>query len=1030
MFNEQLLKQASELQGLALAAEKTVWISANAGTGKTEVLTRRMLALLLSDAALEPRHLLALTFTKAGAAEMAARLPARLAKWAALDEAELEATIADELGVEAAANAAERVRELAATVRKAPPLVATIHGLAQQVLGRFAVEAGLPVDFEVLEGGAQGRMLRDIQHSLLVGVDGVLAEHLATLLDELGDRGWAELTGLIVFNWARLEGLLRGDGLAGVLDRLERELGVDGTGAAARPVVPNGGEWAALQRVVRALPEHGAKAVLDSSEALREAAWVELLVNTSGKARKVGGNGALLSKAEAALVDEGDIALLLDAAARAEAQLRARKIFRGYDVTRSALVWAAAVRGAYVQRKQAQGLVDYNDLLDGLERVMTFSDSGSAEWVWYGLDRRFKHLLVDEAQDNNPQQDRIVQWLAKSILSGDVGEGRTRTVLAVGDMKQSIFRFQGAVPELFVQLREVLREWAGNVVEVDLVHSFRSGRHVLGAVDKVFEHGGSGEIVVGSDFTSWPAHKTVAAERASRVEIWDVVEKVQAAEVEPWALPHVRAAAGGHGEDVLCVRQIGAWLQERVGKVVMPSTGKPLQWEDVMVVVQRNKVAGLVAGVLRGMGLPVASSGGVLPQAVEDVIAGVRVIFNKADNLMLAQVLKAFRNWDDAQLLALAEAAGVGHLGRDEQAVWWDAVTGDDRVWLEGLGALAWEAPHRVVQRLVAELGAARELFEGLLEWAEDCANLRELVERLELDELPAVAGGEGVRVLTVHGSKGLQAPLVILADTMASMGDVRMEKMLWGDGVLLFKQGKGLTELEDGLLEDEGARRTADSLRGLYVAMTRAMDWLVVTGFGSVKDGSDTWWTRIREGTRNQGSQKPRETGVACVIGDAFEEVVQAPLPEMVAAGVPGWLVRPPDVILTGKEQSAAQVRGELVHALLQGMDVAADDEVRQEVARVKDALPWLWAKGARSEMAVALPDGRVGRMDRLVERNGVLWVIDFKTGAVPDLVPPPYGEQLRGYVQALRATWPERRLKAAIVWTAAARLDEVDAG
>ncbi|RYG60826.1 MAG: hypothetical protein EON60_05710, partial [Alphaproteobacteria bacterium] len=955
-------------------------------------------------------------FTKAGAAEMAARLPARLTKWAALDDAALVARIKDELGLDALEGAAARVRDLAALVRKAPPLVATIHGLAQQVLGRFAVEAGLPSDFEVLEDGAQKRMLRDIQHGLLTGVDGVLADHLATLLDELGDRGWEELTGIIITNWSRLEALLRGEGLAGVLARLEHELGVDVSGASARPVVPNADHLAALQRIASALPEHGAKDVLESSEALREAAWVELLLNTSGKPRKVGGNGALLSKADAALVDEADIALLLDAAERAEAQLRMRKIFRGYDVTRSALVWAAAVRGAYVQRKQTQGMVDYADLLDGLERVMRFSDGGSAEWVWYGLDRRFRHLVVDEAQDNNPQQDRIVQWLAKSILSGDVGEGKARTVLAVGDMKQSIFRFQGAVPELFVNLREVLRAWASTVVEVDLVHSFRSGKHVLGVVDKVFEAGDSGEVVVGSDFSVWPAHKAVAAERPSRVELWDVVDKVKAPDVEPWALPHVRAAAGGHGEDVLCARQVGAWLQERVGKVMMPSTGLPLRWDDVMVVVQRNKVAGLFAGVLRGMDIPVASTGGVVPQAVEDVVAGVRVIFNTADNLALAQVLKAFRNWDDTQLLQLAEKAGVGRLGREDTAVWYDAVEGEDRLWLDNLAAQNWAAPHAVVQQLIAELGAERTQFEGLLVWAEGCSNLRELVQRCEQDDLPVVAGGHGMRVLTVHGSKGLQAPLVILADTMAAMGDLRREKVLWGNGTVLFKQGKGLSELEDRLLDEEAARRKADSLRGLYVAMTRAMDWLVIAGYGSVKEASDTWWTRVKAGM-----------GETTVVGDTFEEAVHEPLPQLEKAGVPGWMLRPVEVELDGAVQSAAQVRGDRVHALLQGMDLAADAAITDEVAGVKNALPWLWAKGARSEMAVVLPNGDVGRIDRLVEKDGELWVVDFKTGQIPDAMPEPYAMQVRNYVTALRATWPQRRYRAAIVWTAAARLDEV---
>jgi ATP-dependent exoDNAse (exonuclease V) beta subunit len=227
------------------------------------------------------------------------------------------------------------------------------------------------------------------------------------------------------------------------------------------------------------------------------------------------------------------------------------------------------------------------------------------------------------------------------------------------------------------------------------------------------------------------------------------------------------------------------------------------------------------------------------------------------------------------------------------------------------------------------------------------------------------------------------------------------------------------LSELEDRLLEEEIARKKADSLRGLYVAMTRAMDWLVVTGFGSVKESTDTWWTRVRDGF-----------GENRVAGDDFEEIDQEGLPRFTVGGLPEglpkWVEREVTVPLAGEVQSAAQVRGEAVHGLLQGLDVPADAEARAEAGRVREALPWLWAKGARSEMAVSL-GGQVGRIDRLVERDGVWWVIDFKTGTVPELMPEVYASQVRGYVAALRATWPERHFKAGIVWTASARLDEV---
>ncbi len=1012
-FDQQILQQAATAQAQALETGASVWISANAGTGKTEVLTRRMLALLLADPTLEPRQILALTFTKAGAAEMAARLPARLSKWAALDAAALQAEVA-ELGVilPDGLDVAARVQELAQQVRKAPPLVATIHGMAQQILSRFTVEAGLPVDFEVLEDGAQKRLLKEIQNELLVHVEGPLATYLGTLLDELGEHGWDDLTSLVITHWHRLEALLEGKGLAAVLAKLEHDLGLVGREDAGQPLVPTAAEWAALRHVVEALPEQSAREVLDAPEALREAAWKGFLLTSSGTPR-----ARLFVKAELAVLDETDVAVLNAAALRVAEQVKLRRVYRGFDVTRAALLWAAAVRGAYVQRKHREGMVDYSDLLDGLERVLKASESGGtgglSEWVWYGLDRRFRHLVVDEAQDNNPQQDRIVQWLAKSILSGDVGEGAARTVLAVGDMKQSIFRFQGAVPELFVKLREVLRDWAPVMREVDLVHSFRSGKEVLALVDRVFAQGDSGAVVVGSDFRDWPNHAAVAAARASRVELWPTVVLDGKETVEPWALPEVRVAASGHGEDMACLRAVGMWLQQQVGRVVMPSTGEALRYDDVMLVVQRNRIAALAAGVLRGMGIPVATGGGVQPLVVDDAVACLRVIYNPEDNLALAHVLKGVRRWRDVQLLELAARSG-------EQA-WCHALEGDDRAWLLELHKQAWQAPLAIVQRVVREVKGNESQLECLLLWAEQCETLRELITRLELDDLPVSGTGSGVRILTVHGSKGLQAPLVILPDTMAALADVSHDTLLWGEDVVLFKQAKGLSALEDALAEAESARRKADSLRGLYVAMTRAMDWLVVTGFGEVKETSDTWWTRIRSGFDGEAGADDR-----WVMGDTFAETETPIQAAVVESVVPAWATTPVEA-LPAVAQSAEQARGERVHARLQGLKVPVEADVEAEVARVKDALPWLWAHGSRSEMAVAV-EGRVGRIDRLVEHDGALWVIDFKTGHVPETVPPAYVQQLQGYVRALRTTYPQRTLRAAIVWTAAPRVDEVD--
>lgn len=874
-FDPVQLAAASGAQQRALRPGASVWVSASAGSGKTEMLTRRLLALLLADPALQPRQILALTFTKAGAAEMAARLPRHLARLAALEDGELVATVQSELGEAAAgldvAGLPARVRALAQDVLVAPPLVSTIHGLAQQLLVRFAHAAGLPDDFGVFEEGEQARLLRDIQHHLLQHAQGPLADSLATLLDELGEHGWRELSTLLVMNWRRFEDLLEDGGAAAVLARLDAALELKGgEGWALGEIQILDDELAALRAVADVLPEHEAAQVLRAVD--RAAAWRGFLLTDKDTAR-----ARLFVKKDLAVVGDGVEEILRAAQVRVAEQVRLRKVLRGRQLTEDLLLWCASVRAVYAQKKRELGTLDYGDLLDALEQLLQRADDGLAERVWYALDRRFMHLVLDEGQDNNPQQNRIVLWLAKSILSGDVGGDAPRTVMAVGDVKQSIFRFQGAVPGLFVDLRDTLQNWSGeNFSAVDIAHSFRSGKHILAAVDAVLGAPETAQAVMGQPL-DWLPHRAVALARPSRVELWPLVTAPEQDEVEPWALPQVRFEAGGHSAEIMGFRQLGTWLQEQVRRgVVMPSTGKPLRYDDVMLVVQRNRMGALAAGILRGMGIAVAAAG-VLQQPVRDVVCLLRVVFNPQDRVALCAVLKAFKGWDDTRILELAAREWV--LPEIETA------------WLGGFDsgdALG------IVMRGMRELGAEAGMFDTLLDWAEQAESLAALVARLEQEDLPASAGTRGVRILTMHGSKGLEAPLVILADTTARMGDVTREKILWGGDTLLYRQGKGISSFEDGLAAAESERLHADSLRGLYVAMTRARDWLVVTGSGKPGSGRECWYGLVEQAAGDW------ENGV---LGEEFEalgRVEEAPaVPEL-----PDWLRAPVALPLVGGER------------------------------------------------------------------------------------------------------------------------------
>jgi ATP-dependent helicase/nuclease subunit A len=584
-----------------------------------------------------------------------------------------------------------------------------------------------------------------------------------------------------------------------------------------------------------------------------EAAWLELLLTKEKQtARK-----NVLTKAQSTQVAP-DVAQHLSAAAQhAERILKARKAWRGRQITEALLVWAAQVQAHYQAAKHARGVVDFADLLKHLKHVLGQRDEALTAWLWHRLDTRYRHLVVDEAQDNNAAQSQIVQVLAQNLLAGDVGGG-TRTVLAVGDVKQSIYRFQGAQPQWFLQLRGLLEAWANPAVTVQLTYTFRNSPAILDVVNAAFAPEPIAQTVQ-AEAAPWPTHTSVFTTRPGRVELWPL-EPAKVGEDNPcaaaavteqdapctsaatpprWLLAEERVALAQPSAKLRALQKVAVWLKaQHAAGVVLPSTGKPLTWADVLVVVQRNGTGQLLAALLKRQGIPVATGTGQAPLVVRDGVALVRFFYNPHDNLALAQVLKGLCGFTDAQLLAVAQQATEG----PDEVAWVQALGTDDP-----RGICAFKAslppvygPAALVQQMVGWWGLNLADFAPLLAWAEAAemapiphlGPLGTLVARLEAEDLPAApATGNGVQILTVHRAKGLEAPLVILPETTRRMHDVQ-DALLWGTEVMLFKQGQSISALEDELIATEAEKCYSDGLRGLYVGLTRATDWLVVTGW------------------------------------------------------------------------------------------------------------------------------------------------------------------------------------------------------
>ncbi|MBV9902834.1 MAG: UvrD-helicase domain-containing protein, partial [Alphaproteobacteria bacterium] len=482
-------------------------LSASAGTGKTHVLTARVLRLLLSG--VDPASILCLTFTKAGAAEMAERIHTRLASWVRLKPAALRKELFS-LGEANDDPSLARARTLFARVLDAPGgglRIQTIHAFAQGLLAAFPAEAGLAPGFRPLEGREEQGLARETLAELLVEAEERRDERMIADVQALSHRlgeGGAE---------AFLRGCARApDGMAAlgapelIEDRLRRAFGVppgEIDEAIAGQCCDGIFDVAALRRLGLLNRGWGTKSGLERASLCEQ--WAE--ADPAGRARLLGALHAVWAKADGEMrsfakghaPQDEDYAGLAAAAFECCARLiRMRKLAQLIGCYASGLRAGQRFAEAYAAAKRAAGLVDFDDLIRWAEKLL--AEPGMGDWVRYKLDQRTDHILVDEAQDTNAAQWRIVGALSEEYFSGaGAAAGRHRTLFTVGDYKQAIFGFQGTDPmqfaaaeRYFAGLAEAasgLDDWPIHerglpMHRLSLVQSFRSTAPVLAFVDK------------------------------------------------------------------------------------------------------------------------------------------------------------------------------------------------------------------------------------------------------------------------------------------------------------------------------------------------------------------------------------------------------------------------------------------------------------------------------------------------------------------------------------------------------------------
>ncbi len=1068
----------------AVQPQENIWLSASAGTGKTQVLTARVIRLLLEDG-VEPENLLCITFTKAGAAEMAERINRLLASWVQLKGTDL-ANDLRAIGADYDPASQKSARQLFARVLDAPSgglQILTIHSFCQSLLGSFPEEAGLVPGFKPIEGREQQQLLREALATMVIEAeergDDRLISHLQSLSLAMGEEaalkflhkcaavpdvmaGIPEGQGASV--WARrLAGISFDEPVEMMLEKALADTAID------RAAIISCAEMNAAWGKGKADSRGGKRA-----EAIYE--WLGLVPNQRvsqfGRLHGFWSNAKgepMISSKNHTPTDDAYAALALELYSWTNALAGQISRANYADRLAQALLVGKAFAYQYAKSKHALGVVDFDDMIRKTAELL--GSSNMSEWVRFKLDRQIDHILVDEAQDTNVAQWDIIRSLTDDFYSGlGAHPEKIRTIFSVGDFKQAIYGFQGTAPERYREAGDSFAqriEGAGSELQkLTLSQSFRSTAPILDFVNAVISTSGPDSFGISGEIEDHYSHKAMVGQVELLAPVTAASNKVDAGDdgegdEEDWISDEKRMLAERLADHAKALIDERPWL---------PTKGRHLQPGDIMFLLRsRGEMASLLVAQLHERGVPVAGIDRLRllqPLVVQDLLAAVRFVLQPGDDLSLACLLVSpLIGWSQEKLLA------HGYRGQAPGTLWQHLRTQPEiAADLEPLREMLASADYTTVyhfleqilsgpiggrRKFAARLGSEalvpiEEMLNSAMQFEQQQGGgLQKFLAWFDRGDIEIKREGESganeVRVMTVHGAKGLQAPVVILADTTSDP-----TKKPDQSAELLIDEGRRTPLLPIRKAEQSGrlleivdmqkTRELQEHKRLLYVAITRAEERLIMGGsLGVSRKGdapAESWYVAIERGMMALGcdweedrrwGRTMRHVGADGATSKPTSDTVIQPGGEFRnTTEIPAWLFapapveqRPPRPLVPSRlddddygdapvsaAMRAAAERGKLIHALFERVTDAASLEAGERwlVANARDVKidigkimtdvkaivgdpQWapLFGPNARAEVPLAAVVGETvisGRIDRLIVEPGLVRAIDFKTG------------------------------------------------
>jgi len=1119
---------ATMLQHRAADPARSVFVSANAGTGKTQVLTMRVLRLLLSGAA--PDTILCLTYTKAAAAEMRSRLYEKLAFWAICDESELIDSLTETGETEITQTRIDTARSLFAHSldHEDGPMIETVHSFCQSVLMRFPVEAGIAPHFSLISDHERDQLLTDCFYDLLSSCTADANTATATALRLLSAQTdemkiFAYLTD-VLGNRRHIHDIAYAPEARAAFEQLL----CDEYGFMPAHKWPQ--FEAAILAELATLPLAEIADILCIGKVRQQARGQKIKSWLNGAPDQKARN--LSQLASVFLTDKGEVRKQLsdsaiDAARPDCAELQAAVIaclerfqscfacVNSYELTMALNDCGAALYRRFQTEKSKRAVLDYDDLIFFTEQLLAQHEKMA--WVRWKLDRGINHLLIDEAQDTSPEQWALISHLVAPFLDNN-DDLPQRTIFGVGDFKQSIYSFQGARPEIFAERRDDfvarLKQAQMPVSVIDFNLSFRSAAAVLALVDKMLSSGGMNGF---GNKEALP-HHSYRKGMAGLVEVWPVLEAEPGTPAPYFSVP--QQEGGGANDGALAQAQrVVRHISSLLDGAEDGHFGRPVEAQDILILLRkRDKFYALLRAELERAGIAVAGADRLsLNNQIEilDLLALADICLLPEDDLQLACLLKSpLIGLSEEALIELATGRGnaslydqlMTHLGAESAP---GKAAGQIRNWQQlsqqlppfeffslvlssgGRRAFHRRLGHAVDDSLDAFLLRAREHGNqqrpGLLHFVSAFRQGDSIIKR----DLDTKAGG-AVRVMSIHGAKGLEAPIVYLPDMLRATLPSRA--VIAAPRGVFWPAGAPVPQSMQKLKDDAKENLDAESSRLLYVALTRARQALFISGWqqGRRRFEQDSWYQCLHKAIQECAGAVEVNEGVWRLTSGGPESVADTTntrLSPQQADAAPQWFdalppaepsparpLTPSDLgprdhppSFTVADRKKALLRGSYIHKLLEvlpvlpedrkwpaAMKIAADtappggsirtaavfddSEVKAifaEVQRVmtEPGLGQLFSARARAEVAVSGLVGPIvvnGQIDRLVVSTDEIIIADFKTGMPPqnaDDIAPAYLRQMALYSALLRQIYPARTLRCLLIWTQTLYCHEISA-